>query len=290
MKNKEKIVTAIILALLISSAGLIGYYFYSLEKQTIEIPEETIQPTKPSMTEKQEQEIQHPACLGDEEWAMIYPSYWDFGSNFEYGTITVYVTNKKDIPTNVSEDEVRRQIEKKNVFNFPIPNVAGSAFPPDMHKCGAYVVRKFDYKPMTEENGKYKGPEFGPKYKKEIWKYEYNGRGKSVLLLAEKDSLYFASEFKVDATEIYIALVRSYFDQPEHALVIKDLKTMEDKYVVTLDELIERYPDIQPATISFDYWGQERFGTGDIIGFHFLNSERTGFNLNVKTGKIEVFR
>lgn len=281
MNKKNILVIAVVLLIIIFGFGL--YYYLFICKEAAFFPQSEIQT---SVKEQKEQEAQRQSCLADDEWATILPSYWDFGSNFKSGqSVNVYLAKKGEIVFDgVSEEESKRQIKEKNLFNFPIPNVAGGAYPPNILKCGAYIVRKF-----FERGGKY-----------ELWHYNYAGKGKNILTLSVFDEKgnpiggtgnFYTPEIKVDHTETYIALIRSWYGEPEnHALVIKDLKTMEDKYVITLNDLTEKFSDVEPATISLDYWGQERFETGDIFGFHFLNSERTGFSINIKTKELKIFR
>ena len=81
----------------------------------------------------------------------------------------------------------------------------------------------------------------------ELWKYNYNGDGKKLILLDEdiigdlkKYKHYFSTDFRVDPTESYIFLIRSYLGQPDYAFVIKDLELTAFTIIMALKGL--EYP------------------------------------------------
>ncbi len=273
----KKIILLIITFLFLTAIMASIYYFYSRKNQS------TPTISQPIPEEQKSEKPAHFPCLADDEWATVLPSYWDMASDFKPGgTVNVYVVKKGEIVSDgVLEEEIERQIKEKNRFNFPIPNVAGGGSPPDILKCGVYIVRKFSE----------------PGY--ELWRYDYTGKGTKFIILSAFDEKgnpiggtenFYSSDAKVDPTETYVALVRNWVgDSQNHALVIKNLKTMKDEYVITLKELVEKFPDAG-GSFNVDYWGEERFGTGDILGFHFDNDRDIGFSINIKTKELKIFR
>lgn len=246
----KKGILLIILLLIVISAGSIYYYFVKRESEISTQP----------IVENKKTEIE-PVCLSDDE-------------------------ETEKIRTRQLPDEMTKQprplyisIKDKNTkeekFSFSIENVDyGRDWTTQIRKCGVYVLRaiNFDYENQRGFSD----------FRLEVWRYRYDGT---------EEKIIEESSFSIDETETYIALIKGWYGEPEeHALVVKNLKTMEDEYVITLKELMEKYPDVEPATISLDWWGQKRFKTEDIFDFHLLNSERTGFNINVKTGELKIFR
>ena len=135
----------------------------------------------------------------------------------------------------------------------------------ETHKCGVYVIRKFS---GTSE----------------LWHYDYNGNGKKAFLFSDYKniSVSFGSNFRIDDTETYLTLVRSWYGDENHALVIKDLKTMKDVYVITLKELMEKY-GVEPGTIQLSSWYENIFKF-EII---FPSKKNPWFRLYGDTWKLE---
>lgn len=247
----DKKITLLIVSL--SVIAVLGggiYYFYFLKKGTGTV-------NQPIATE-QEKERDHPSCLADDELATYLRK--GTGSSVPSIPLTILIQDKET---------------KEEKYRFEVSDVRPSETGFYMYKCGFYVIRNFN-------DG----------YRTELWHYNYDGIGEKMLnLRTGNDPDSFSPNFRIDSAETYIALIKGWYGEPDnHALIVKDLRTMEDKYVIILKELIERNSDVEPATISLDVWGGEKYGSNDFFNFHLLNPERTGFNLNMKTGEIKIFR
>ncbi|MCK4354910.1 hypothetical protein KAW43_00970 [Candidatus Parcubacteria bacterium] len=127
-----------------------------------------------------------------------------------------------------------------------------------MHKCGVYAIRTFNYdyqKKIPLEN-----------YRRELWRYNYNGKGKALIASYAKWSFEnILGDFRVDPTENYVVLERGYLGSPDYALVIKVLETKEDVFVLTLDEILEKHSDIEPGSFGLGIWTPDgKYLWGDI--------------------------
>ncbi|MCK4355204.1 hypothetical protein KAW43_02585 [Candidatus Parcubacteria bacterium] len=189
----------------------------------------------------------HSACLADDEVATYEIREKKRGAMDDEAVVIMSINDKK---TGAKE------------FDFQIDNVRINYRPIEVHKCGVYIVKRFnyDYKKIEQDPGS--------DYKEELWKYDYNGNGETLILLAEKPKefiAYYSTDFRVDPTENYIVLIRSYLGQPDYALVIKDLETKEDVFVLALDEILEQYPNVEPGSFGLGIWTPDgKYLWGDI--------------------------
>lgn len=159
----------------------------------------------------------------------------------------------------------------EEIFKFKIDDVKNDIKPLETHKCWVYVIRNFE---RDETKNFYK--------RNELWRYDYSGKGG--ILMSNEEFRPYSFSFRIDDTETYIALIKSWYDKPEnHALVIKNLKTMEDAYVITLKELVERY-GVGPGTIQLSHWYNKNILSFEII---FPSESRPLFSLNSDTWKLE---
>lgn len=217
--------------------------------------------------------LTHSPCLQDNEKAV--DSWGEF-----------YGPKPKDQTEGRMFIAVRDKDTKETKYEFFIDDVERTAFSTEVHKCGVYVARMFNYDS--------KKLEYLPGFRAELWKYQYNGKGEKILTLRYKDEkgvdrFLWRSFFRIDYgdPENYLALFRSQyndpFEDPDYAIVIKDLKTMEDVFEIKLRDLIEKY-QIGPGDFD-DSWSWSRgFGSGDFQKgcFHF---QITNFE-----GEVFVFR
>lgn len=178
---------------------------------------------KSSIKQKENKEIsaQRQSCLNKNKQADFtikrlgkYPS-----PEYDRGFIEVVI---KDINT----DE---EVAKLKIDNIISPS---HYHPIELHKCGIYVIRVFNYDPekTKQDSG----------YKNELWKYDYTGKGESFILLAEKPKefiSYFSPDFRVNSTESYIVLEKGYLGKDDYSLIIKDLKTKEDIFILLSKDL-----------------------------------------------------
>ena len=232
-------------------------YFYSIKNP---FPEKQL--------EKSNQEY----CLADDEVA-------------SYGI-------KKEEDLTYSETVVIISVKNKNTslekYNFKIYNVRENYHPVEIHRCSVYVARRFNYDPEKSKQ------EYG--YRTEIWQYKYDGKGIKLLLSSEKDKdgifkFYYSSDFRVDPSENYIAL--EYVGvkdgdlySPNNSIVIKNLKTKEDAFVLPFQKITDKYPDLV-GSIGLREWTEDgRYFWGNI----FVGANALGFfRIDTITWKADIF-
>lgn len=213
--------------------------------------------------EKQPEESNQEHCLADDEVA----SYEIKKNPTGGGIAEIFVKDKNGS-------------QKRNSFNIEISS-SEHYHPIEIHKCGAYAVRTFGYdyeKKTPMEN-----------YRRELWMYRYNGEGKSLISDFSKWSYEnILGDFRVDPTETYVILERSYLGEEDYALIIKDLKTKEDAFVLPFQEIIDKYPDLV-GSIGLREWTKDgRYFWGDIfVGANVLGFFRID-TLNWKTDIFEA--
>jgi len=238
-------------------AGALGYATHRLivskqlpQPKSVQIDQnQAVANALPSSQDKETITNVEPKCLADEEEA----SYQ-------------IIKKKTDGGEGVAVVEIKNKKTSEKLHSFEINVLQTQHYHPiELHHCYVYATRDFNYdwdahKPLQN-------------YSTEIWRYDYLGRGMSVVLL-DKDALggmkeyqhFFSNDFRIDPQEQYIALERSYLGTDDYALVIKDLDTKEDAFVLTLKMLSEKYPDIQLGSFGLGQWdeGGENF-RGDIF-------------------------
>ena len=169
----------------------------------------------------------------------------------------------------------------KEIFNFQIDNIRDNMHPVELHKCGVYVIKVFNYNPKKAKH------ELG--YKAELWKYDYAGNEKSIILLAEKPKefiSYYSSDFRVDPLERYVVLERGYMGKDNYALVIKDLKTKEDVFTLTAKDLFKQNPELK-GVFDFREWTKDsRYFWGAISAGAIVPGF---FRIDTKTWQYEIF-
>jgi len=152
------------------------------------------------------QELSHGSCLLDNE------------------VVEYRIEKRKDAPSS-ADVFIKEKDTNKQIFKFRISNIVPDHYYSyEAHRCGIYMVREFNYD--------YKREKPLPGFKMEVWRYSYDGVGKKIV--EEND-------FRIDPTESYIVLIKSYLGKPDYALVIKDLKTQEDVFVLKYSDLINKY-------------------------------------------------
>lgn len=280
--NKRLTILLIFFLLLIT--GIVVYYFYFFKKEDITV-------SQPITTNQEEEKSIHSSCLTENEWAVTnFNEHFFKRPDFREYPVKIVIMPKDSTFTAPS------------VFEFSVEGIdARNEGSPrkgiESRKCGLYIQRHFNYdlewlRPSVNEPPYPNTPpviKIIPGFKSEIWKYDYSGNGNPLLIVNEMDEKgvfhsNFTGEFAVDQTETYIALIRSWVGDPEHALVIKNLKTMEDEYIITLKDLMERFPDVGGA-ISLGWWGRDEF-----ISFSLISPERPFFRFYLNSGKFEIFR
>ena len=186
---------------------------------------------KNSLPEEQSEKLSQEYCLADDEIA----SYIEKAEM----SVVIFVKNKET---------------KKEKYSFQINDIdLEHYYPVELHRCGVYAIRKFNYDPKKSKQD--------AGFKVELWKYQYNKEGDSTVILSEKgeDLIfkgYYSYDFRVDPTEKYVILVRGSLGEDDYALIIKDLKTEEDTFVFSIKEITDKHPDLV-GNIRLDGWSDD---------------------------------
>lgn len=261
MKKLIKIIIIFLVVLLMIGAGAFFYYFSYYKKLNLAlmfVSKPSIEPliNNQKIGEENQRETRG-VCLTDDEIA-DYPL--DEKSN-------PILKIPKETPVVISIRNSKTQQEK---FKFEISDInIGHYHPVELHKCGAYVIREFNYdykrsKPLTD-------------FKMEIWRYRYDGSG---------EKLMEAYDFRIDPSEKYIVLEESYLGKEDYALVIKDLNTKEDVFILPTQSIVKQYPtiigsfDMRGWTKDGKYFWGDIFDGADVLAF---------FRINAETWKWELF-
>lgn len=205
--------------------------------------------------------ITHGPCLANNEFADYYPRL-----PIALKPVTISVKDK-----NTNQEK----------FSFQIKNVLETYFTVQSRKCGVYAIRLFNYDPKKTKQD--------PGYREEIWKYTYDGKGESIILLSKKleeFKLYYSSDFQIDPLERYATLIKGYLGSSDYAVVIKSLKTFEDIFVLSMTEIEKQNAEIM-GNISFEdwwsddgryFWGRTHIGA-NTLGFFRINT--TNWNAEI---------
>ena len=202
------------------------------------------------------EEMSHGTCLSDNEIAVF-----QFRGNRTTAT--------------TSDVIIENKVTGKELFRFQIDGLVANHYHPyEFHKCGAYVIREFNYNIRTRRSTPY--------YKIELWKYDYTGHGKKILLFSETDDKgkyksYFDDDFRLDPREIYVALEYRYPDSSDYDLGFRDFNNKTDNFMLSRQSLPKKYPKLvgyfglEKWTKNGDYfWGDLSIGADEIAYIRIL--------------------
>jgi len=285
MQKKFLIITLAPLVFLIA----IGTLFYFLRYKT---KNEIINPISPPLM-----------CLNENQQADFkierlgkYPSV-----EYNKGFAEIIVKNK------ITNSEIRR---------FKIDDIIdpSHSHPIELHQCGVYIIKEFNF-----DRSSYKAL---PGFRVEIWRYDYTGNGRVLVVLAEENEtgipdsagvpgkhyvFYYSYDFRIDPNEKYIVLERGYLGKDDYALVIKDLSTKQDIFMLPIKSIAEQYPD-RVGNFGMLEWSQDgRYFWGRIFDgayslayfrveasswkadiFEAADGSLGGMPLNVNTGYLPI--
>jgi len=239
MDKKQKVFIVIsslfLLVLLVSGGGV--YFLFFTQKENIDQQDEIVNKIQ-----------RHAACLDGNEYASyIIDEKYPTGIKVPTLPLTIFVQDKT---TN----------EK---ISFQIDNTGNPRGPrPQLHKCGIYVTREFNFDPKTRRAT--------PNYGIELWKYDYSNQGEKILLFSEADvagkyQSYFGGDFRVSPNEKYLVLEKGYLGKEDYALIIKDLNTKQDIFVLPTKEIAKQYPNLVGNFNMRDWTKDSRYFWGDIF-------------------------
>jgi len=170
--------------------------------------------------------VLHTPCLADNEYAN-YP--------------LEQRNNRLGVPASSTIDVyVRTKQTESNIFSFKIGGIRITYHPPEFRPCGVYILREFGQGPHGG---------FPPGYRVELWRYDYSGIGTKLFTMFEvigpnqEVSSYYSDDFRVDPAEHYLALDRGY-QQSNEALVVKDVATLKNLFVLPLSDLAKQNPNV----------------------------------------------
>lgn len=258
--NKKNLII-LILIIILSIGSIISVYLLIKEQ-------------KSSIKQKENGEIlvQRQSCLDENERADFtikrlgkYPSL-----EYDRGFIEVAV-KKIDI--------------NQEILRFKIDDIINPSHyhPAEIHKCGIYVIKEFGYEPKTRRSTS--------NYHNDLWKYDYNGRGIEILKFSFSNSngiynSFYNDDFRVDFQEKYIVLEKSYLGKEDYSLIIKDLNTKEDVFVLFAKSIRKQHPNVI-GNFGFDKWTDDgRYFWGDIFDGAYVNGF---FRIDTQNWKVDIF-
>lgn len=157
---------------------------------------------------------------------------------------------------------VNDKLSKRESLFFNIEDVYKNSSSIVAHKCGFYVIRFLNYNSQKSKQD--------PGFKAELWKYKYNKMGSSLITLSEKkeNNLFignYSYNFRIDHQEKYLILEKGYLGKDDYSLVIKDLNTKEDVFVLLAKDIVNQYPNVV-GNFGLDAWtDDDRYFWGDIF-------------------------
>lgn len=220
-----------------------------------------------------------------------YTKFVDQGRCLKDGERAVYEVVKKGSPATVQvsvfDDEGstmtwRREIE--------IPD-SDVFVPLKLGRCAFYVEQAINYD--------YDKQWFPAGYERRLNRYDFFSNASAHQIVLEEENktgksndfqVFFARlAFAVSPSEHYISLVHSYLEKPDYALVIRNLQTGKDEYVLTLADLLKQHPT---AAGSFDVgeWYTRPDGTEVLLGNLYQDRYKPAFYLlEAGTWKMHVW-
>ncbi len=173
---------------------------------------------------------------------------------------------------------VKKDGKVKNQFEIPIPS-ATHYFPVELQHCGAYAIRTFGYD--------FKNKIMLAEYRRELWKYDYGGKGSSLAKdFARTSAENTLGDFRISPTEKYVVLTRAFPGQPNFALIIKNLDTMKDDMVFPMVDLYKDHPELLNS-LALNGWSSDgrylwanTFDAAVVVSF---------IRVDTQTGKAQIF-
>lgn len=246
----KKVVTILILVTIVLVVIIITAYFFFFQKM------EDIKISEQKITE----------CL-DENMEVFYK------------------IEEKESPLADIIISVNDKSTKKELFLFNIMNIFKNYHPIELHTCGIYVIKQFNF-----DNKNFK---ILPGFSTELWRYNYAGQGEKALFFSKENTnirdgaeVYYSYDFRIDSQEKYIVLEKSYLGKDDYSLVIKDLNTKDDVFVLSAKSIREQYSNVV-GSFGFDKWTNNgRYFWGDIFEGAYVNGF---FRIDTQNWKAEIF-
>ncbi len=161
----------------------------------------------------------------------------------------------------------------KEISSFRIDNIFKTSTSIELHRCGIYVIKFFNYDPKISKQKS--------EFNVEFWKYYYNGKGTKLLLSED-----FSYDFRIDPEEKYIVLEKGYLSKDDYALIIKDLNTKEDIFTFSAASIFKQYPNVV-GNFNMQEWTKDsRYFWGDIFDGAYVNGY---FRIDTQNWKADVY-
>lgn len=249
----RKIVIISILSTILFVLVASGFYLFLLKK-TVN------QQTRNEVPTPSNQKPFHASCLADDEVV-------------EYDRISQHpdITQPKEMSPFIL---VSNKNTKEITASFRLDNVNDSGHPMEVHKCGVYFIRDSEF---DKKNGIHT--------KHEFWKYTYDQE--KMILISNEEFKPFSLDFLIDPKEKFISLEQWYGGRDDYALVIKELKTLKDAFVLPVAKIVKESPSVI-GDIGFDNGGWTSdgrffwfhlFQTAEIVGFVRVDTDNWSYKI-----------
>jgi len=187
----------------------------------------------------------------------------------------------------------RELTKEKQRFSVPLSS-ATHYHPIELHNCGVYVVRRFNYDYI--QSGK---KAFLPGFKKELWRYKYDGYGEDILLLSELGESgdyrfpFYNDDFRIDPNERYLVLEKGFAGSSDdiYDIVFKYLETIKDAFVLPVSEVWKKYPNTVPgSSVGFypggwtkdgRYFWVNFFGGAPVFAYMRINTRDWSYDVYI---------
>lgn len=178
---------------------------------------------------------------------------------------------------------INDKLTENEPFSFRIDNVYKTVPRAELLNCNIYAIKflNYDQEKIKQEPG----------FKVEIWKYKYNGEGAPFFTLSEKSGNNFNEGdysyiFRIDPNEKYLVLEKSYLGKDDYSLVIKDINTKEDLFILFAKDISKQHSNMI-GSIGLNQWTKDgRYFWGNIFEGAYVNGF---FRIDVQTWKVDIF-
>lgn len=234
----------------------VGLYFYNSMHSQKESLEQNKEPSRQP-------------CLSDNEIA-----------DFDYKA-GLYDSTGVKLPSNATTTIfIKDKNTNEELFRFTITDVEINSPSLEIHKCGVYVMRNFDF---DKKEGIHK--------RHELWRYTYDKKSE-IILTNEVFFKIYGLSFLIDPSENYLTLTRYYQGHPDHAVVVKNLKTsqLEDVLIIRPDDIwqkllqLRKERDVEAIGWSGDgkyLWGGSQQNLTDTAYFRININDKNKETLEV---------
>ena len=173
---------------------------------------------------------------------------------------------------NVGIVTITNKTTSARISSFQINNINSNYHNYEIHKCGFYALREFNYD--------YTRGTILPGYRVELWKYNYDGTGAK---LSETD------DFRISSNESFGASLPFLHSPAEPSIYIENLEMLKEVFSLKLSEIAEQNPSIA-GDIGFESggWSEDgrylwttTFAEANTLGFIRIDSSDWSYQVFV---------